>query len=291
MSTDAEVYNIVNSLSSHPILLFIHVSGVTLLIIDWLFTLDIELVNAWGGVWNKGRTLYFLTRYSAFFDAPIMLYYNMAVSVPPLLCARLYLVASTLSIFGIVVAELIMTIRVWALWGRRRDIGIVLITAAFVNGMAAIVIYSIRQSSQYVVMGHLSSAIPGCFPIAMTDFTTAWPFVPLATHQTIVFLLTAVKGIQHYRNRVYGSSLIDTFYRDGITYYALLFALSIANIAATPQFHTAAPSFLTSLQRTAHSILSARMLLHLRQGFQQPNSREDQARISIAIVLVGLGRK
>ncbi|KAF9465279.1 hypothetical protein BDZ94DRAFT_1307163 [Collybia nuda] len=245
-----DISNIVNDLGNHPISLYIHVSGVALLAVDWLFSLDVELAHAWNGLWNFGRVLFFITRYSPIMDIIINLVIifqkldadsflsSGAVCFSTLLftqSAKL-INLSAVSLFGIGVAEMIMTIRVWALWGRRKNIGILLLIVGICCAAVSLITFKLfAQPHRYVA----TSLIPGCFSVAMGS-TNSWSYIPLVIHQTFIFSLTAIKAIQH--------------------------SFSIANLAATiQQSDKTSPYFLTFLQRVIHSILSARMLLHLRQ--------------------------
>ncbi|KAF9465282.1 hypothetical protein BDZ94DRAFT_388538 [Collybia nuda] len=260
----SEAMDTVNKLAGHPILLYLHASGATLLVVDWLSTLDVEITYAWKGPWNMGRVLYFITRYFVLLGTLVWLYCNFTFSVAPSLCSRIYAACSGLLVFGFIVAEMIMTIRVFALWGRRRAVGILLITMSVIDITASIVTFTLFR----VQLHHFTIPnIPGCLSFAIgLGGSHTWPYVPLVVHQTLIFSLTILKGVEHYRKGVYGTSLINTFYRDGIVYYALLVAFSIGNLATT---HTQSDMitlyFLIFLQQVIHSILSSRMMLHLRQ--------------------------
>lgn len=99
-----------------------------------------------------------------------------------------------------------MTIRVWALWGRRRDVGILLLIMAIADSAATIAANALfaQPGCQYechacsrsptllmtlildIAMGGLSSIIPGCFPAAVS--TTSWDLIPVVVHQTRKYL-------------------------------------------------------------------------------------------------------
>ncbi|KAF9465253.1 hypothetical protein BDZ94DRAFT_385148 [Collybia nuda] len=263
-----DVNKAIGNLASQPITQFLKISSVTLMLIDWLFTLDLEIILAWHGAWNMGRALYFLTRYSAFLDVSLILYCSITYSVPLSLCSRLNIVNKTLGIIGVVVSELIMSIRVWALWGRDRGIKVILIVTSTICLIALISVYVTicGLDTQFIKI----DGIPGCLVIKTKGFSASWSYIPLIVYQMLTLSLTAIRGVQHYRMGIYGTSLINTFYRDGIIYYAFLMAFSLANLDVNNAqlsdidglyFYTT-----YSLQRVIHSILSARMLLHLRQG-------------------------
>lgn len=98
--------------------------------------------------------------------------------------------------------SVIMTIRVWALWGRRRDIGILLLTMVIVGIAVSCTTYTLLGSSRCkyecctyswrnvlmttlgldIMMGSFSLIIPGCFPVIVS--TVSWAFIPLCANQT-----------------------------------------------------------------------------------------------------------
>ncbi|KAF9465328.1 hypothetical protein BDZ94DRAFT_391898 [Collybia nuda] len=281
-----EVEDLVNAFSVYPFLLYIRLSPIPLLVVDWLFALDIEIAHAWNVPWNLGRALYFVTRYTALVGVVLLLYFRAVFTVSPQQCLQLSVVCSSILIFGILVAECIMSIRVWALWDRSKWVGIFLLTMAVINTVVCLTTYIlIGQADQYVVMDSLASIIPGCFP-SSTNVTEAWSFIPLIVHQTLIFVLTAIKCIQHYRSGIYGTSLTNTFYIDGMIYYALLVALSVTNLAVNiPRSNSKIFPFpvLHDMQFALHSILSSRMLLHLRQESDSLHHSNSLASLRFAV--------
>lgn len=52
--------------------------GITLLVIDYLHTLELEIELIWCKKWGLVKILFLCSRYSAFFDTPLVLYYSLA---------------------------------------------------------------------------------------------------------------------------------------------------------------------------------------------------------------------
>ncbi|KAF8873952.1 hypothetical protein BD779DRAFT_1568403 [Infundibulicybe gibba] len=86
-----------------------------LTIYDWFLTIDSELTFIWNPKWNLGTLLYFFTRYPTFIDTAVMLYSAAGYSIPPPVCNLAIAVSYWMFLFGIVVAEVIMMICVWAM--------------------------------------------------------------------------------------------------------------------------------------------------------------------------------
>jgi len=82
--------------------------------------------------------------------------------------------------------------------------------------------------------------------------------------ETVVLVLTCIRAIRHFRKG--SSGLITVIYRDGLLFYLCLFAFSAGNvivlILVPPQY----ANVITTPQRAMHSIVSARLLLNLREA-------------------------
>ncbi|KAF9465288.1 hypothetical protein BDZ94DRAFT_1254178 [Collybia nuda] len=158
-----------------------------------------------------------------------------------------------------------MAIRVWVLWEKRRDIGILLCLISIANTTVCIVTVFISVPPfTFPVIDGLISAPSACF--FGHDMTVIAPYIALIVQQTFIFVLTAIKGVQHYRTGVSGASLVNTLYNDGIIYYALAIVPSIAIItmASLENKQTyASPGI--DIQPVILSVLSSRLSLHLHQ--------------------------
>jgi len=127
-----------------------------------------------------------------------------------------------------------------------------------------------------------SQDVPGCYLIKQK---TIFPvFVFIMVFETLILALTLIKGIQHFRgtkstlvsvlyrdgirNYIYArtTTLVSVLYRDGIMNYIYLCVLSIVNVSVLLTVPHGYTTLLTAFQRAIHSILSARILLHLREA-------------------------
>jgi len=105
--------------------------------------------------------------------------------------------------------------------------------------------------------------VVGCHPTQGSDILFA-DFVLLMIHETTVMILTLWVGVRRLRHS--RSRLVTTLYKDGIFYFISLFLISAGNIvvlvAGPPEY----VDLLNTFQRVLHSILSTRILLHVRQA-------------------------
>jgi len=85
--------------------------------------------------------------------------------------------------------------------------------------------------------------------------------------QTVILLLTIYKVIKVARHS--RSRLIKALYRDGAFYYVYILLISIGNIIVPIAGPVNLVDLLGTFQRVMHSVLAARVLLHVREMLHQ----------------------
>jgi len=90
--------------------------------------------------------------------------------------------------------------------------------------------------------------------------------------ELVVVVLTLWKGFSHWReNR---SPLVKALFEDGLSYFLYLFAISLANAIVLIAAPIDYANLLLELQRVLHAMLTARVLLHIRNAmFYNANPR------------------
>ncbi|KAJ8461878.1 hypothetical protein ONZ45_g18137 [Pleurotus djamor] len=162
-----------------------------------------------------------------------------------------------------IIAEIIMVIRVWALWSRSRVIGIILFVASIVGAVVTAISFSRFDTHQsFLNVSEIAPQLSGCYPDPGNNAVFIG-YLMLMAFEAVVMVLLLIKGVQDFR-QVTLSGFLYTFYQDGIMYYALLLLISISNVVVLLSGPPEYANLLTTLQRTLHSLLSARVLLHLR---------------------------
>jgi len=86
--------------------------------------------------------------------------------------------------------------------------------------------------------------------------------------------LILVPAVWAYRSGG-NSGLIKAVYRDGVVYYLYLFVLSFVNVVVVKTHPTQYQHLLTSMERLLHSILTSRVLLHMRAGAGETTVESD----------------
>ncbi|THH27213.1 hypothetical protein EUX98_g6975 [Antrodiella citrinella] len=206
---------------------YLRFAATSVLVYDYLLTLDYEVNLMWPSRLSIIKLLYFYTRYSAFFDVGMIVYYQMKTDLSAVECKRIYMIASWLVVAGIIVAEVILMVRTWALWERGKRIGIFLVALS----TAAIVVASVIEGLYLKTLAFTSfpgSETPGCLLIGGNP-TIGVNFIIIILVETAVLILTVTAGVQRFRFARGSQGLASKLHHDGIMFYIFLFAISLAN--------------------------------------------------------------
>ncbi|CAL1700259.1 unnamed protein product [Somion occarium] len=246
-----------------------HVAAATLLVWDYLLTVDSEVTLMWPSPWSIMKVLFFWTRYLPVLDISLVLFHQLNPTISISTCQVTSKTASWFLLIGIIVSEMILVIRTWAIWGRSKAIGITLtVCAVLACGSVLYVEKSFLDSLRFFT--YPSRATAGCL-ITTQNSIVAVSFIVVIIFETFLLILTSIKGIQHYRlanNR----GLTSVLYRDGILFYVYLFCTSMANFIVILAVPRDLANILVNIQRVLHSCLSARVVLNLREASQQESS-------------------
>ncbi|KAK7682860.1 hypothetical protein QCA50_014246 [Cerrena zonata] len=242
------------------------VAAAALLVYDYLLTFNVEKSLIWPSRWNIMKVLFLLTRYLPFVDVTLVLFYQLKTNISVETCRATYFPAGWFIVLGIMVAEIILTIRTWAIWGRSKRIGIILGVSALVAIIPTLYIEKVFLDS-LVFSPYPSPATPGCLLTAGNPIIAA-SFVIVILFETLVLTLTLIKGVQHYRIAS-GRGFVSVLYRDGVVFYIYLFGISVVNLIVIVAAPRDLANLLAIFQRVMHSLLSARVLMNLREANQR----------------------
>ncbi|KAF7292765.1 hypothetical protein MIND_01175000 [Mycena indigotica] len=242
---------------------YMHVVDLTILLFDYGLTLDAEVSLIWDSRWTFSKALYLMSRYSPAFDVPILLYYSTVNNIPFKQCAQLQAASSWGTVFGIAVAEAILVLRTYALSGRKRGV-LVFFTTLWIIGISASIVLLALFERTVTYGPPPSSFIPGCYLVEGDVIYAGIPFIIVLINDTIIMAYTLWIGLKNYRHT--RNPLIVTLYRDGVTYYLILCAISALNVAIMLQAPSVTAQLFNTFLRVIHSILSTRILLHVREA-------------------------
>ncbi|KAF9262941.1 hypothetical protein L218DRAFT_866292 [Marasmius fiardii PR-910] len=158
--------------------------------------------------------------------------------------------------------------RVLAIWQRNRYVWFGLVAVNLSLSSVCVVSIAKVPAQQDVFGEDLHSTYGVCPPYFASSSAINTCFLVLVAYESVLLTLTLVKAIDMYRHLQVGTSgFIDIFFVDGLSYNGFILAGSTANIIV--RYKTAPTEYinlLTSLQPVFHSVLTSRMMLHLKQN-------------------------
>ncbi|EJD00614.1 uncharacterized protein FOMMEDRAFT_30591 [Fomitiporia mediterranea MF3/22] len=241
---------------------------------DYFLTLDEETFLIWPSRWGVPKVLFFLNRYFPFVDL-ILLLYDIREVQSEFSCGT-----GTVA-FGFVVAQVILTMRTWAIWGRQTWITI-LLTVLVLTALVADIFVLTRY------LGGVSDASLGPFQAAYTgcplQFANRFVFVDFAivmVTESAMLVLLIIKALEHFKHS--RSTLMVRMFKDGVIYFIFILCTSIANLVTILSAPVELHEFLIITQRILHSIFCSRVLLHIRgaytnNGFVSTTTADSQMR-------------
>ncbi|KAJ3981234.1 hypothetical protein F5890DRAFT_570546 [Lentinula detonsa] len=228
----------------------------TLLVYDYICTLDQEIELLSSSPFGLASIMFLVNRYLPFFDTFLSINMNFNSNISAEHCAIQTRAVSWLMLVGISHSELILMLRTYALWGRKRSILVLLILLTMGFLIPAIVLTKLEVVSEHFV------ALHGC-RITATRNIIFIAFCLLTAYETLLAVLTAIPACQHLPQT--RSPWVTKLYKDGIVFYLYLLVLSCANIVS----YRIAPAFgpwLEAPQRVILSVFCSRVLFLIFQG-------------------------
>ncbi|EDQ98732.1 uncharacterized protein LACBIDRAFT_296795 [Laccaria bicolor S238N-H82] len=250
-----------------------------LLVYDCSLTLGMEIEFVWSSPWGFVNMLYIVQRYLPFCDAIFLcLTHQLAVNIDPDSCRIVEMIRGWLMIFGFILSEVILTLRVWAVWKRDRHMGVFLISLITLTTVAEIYVMRIfLRDLQFSTKPY--PKFVGCF-LTSANHILYLDWVVFMIYDAIILVLMIIPGMASYR-RGGSVDLHHVIYRDGIIMYIYLFALSIVNVVVVRALYTeyfavissyvyvlplrAKCLIKSSVERVLHSLLTSRVVLHIRE--------------------------
>ncbi|KLO06093.1 hypothetical protein SCHPADRAFT_700447 [Schizopora paradoxa] len=242
---------------------------VTVKLYDTILCFGDEVKYIWTVRWSAGKVLYIMARYLAFVDLTLLLLYNLDPYLGPSQCKLMYETSAWFQVVGVLVAEILLIIRTYALYERNRYILAYLVCLEL--GLTIPSIIFIEES--FSLISYTQSPAPTILPcLPMTGDTRTWfAFMCICIFDFNVTVLTVYKGFHQWKNGMSKVPLVRTIYRDGGLYFICLFVVSLANVlllkneADSPYY-----ILLFGLQRVLHAVLTSRLIINVRKASENP---------------------
>ncbi|KAG7093322.1 hypothetical protein E1B28_007004 [Marasmius oreades] len=252
---------ITRTISQHRMVASFEVSAAVIAVYDTLLNLNLEWCFVWSSPWTVVKVMYLFQRYLPFVDS-LVLWIYFQFSTDPGFCTSITKAILWMGVGGVLVAEILMSLRVWAVWRRNKYIAATLGTL-YVGCFTLGCVY-FKKFTDGIVYDNPPVAIPnreGCYLTGgNTILYKAW--IMVVVYDTATFILMMIPVVKAYRTGG-RAGLIKVVYQDGIKYFAVMFLCSMTNIILI----LVNPSFVylfTSLERVLHSIIASRAILHIR---------------------------
>ncbi|KAF5347733.1 hypothetical protein D9756_010232 [Leucocoprinus leucothites] len=206
---------------------YVNLASLTVLTYDWALNLGLEISLVWQSRTSMIKFLYLITRYLAFGDVTLWVYEQVAEGLTADNCAVLFSALGWMFTTGFVVGELLLVMRTWAVWGRDRRLGFVIL--AYYIGMVVAIYVNMGLFIKSVgFIDNVYHGVPGCIVVkASNKLYIDW--VLLMVLDIAICALMIIKGCKSYVSGG-NSQLMKVVYGEGIMYYVYLVSLSMINV-------------------------------------------------------------
>ncbi|TDL21274.1 hypothetical protein BD410DRAFT_310979 [Rickenella mellea] len=250
------------------------IAAFSLVVWDYFVLLPDEIALVWPARWGLSKGLFIVNRYLAFVD-PIMLIYVLLFADDAQVCADTFRALGYIATVGIMVAQWILILRTYAVWGSKNDKRFFGLFSIYLCTLGIDYWACHRYLSGVHSNGAPAPGMTGC--TLFFENRLAWvSFVLIITVESTLISLLAYKAVQYFR--IGGSSLMTVIYHDGLLYFACILATSITNLVVVLVAPAELHPFLIVVQRVLHSVLCSRILLHIRAVYVVKG--EDSVRIT-----------
>lgn len=257
---------------------------------DIVLTFGEEIEFIWKAKWSLPKCLYIAARYYGLITLIVYIAVTLLSNPSETLCGAWQWFIGLGVIFFVAVVDLILLLRIDALYGRKKKVFIPLLILYIVEVALAtsVGIVVIKQTVQFSKPAYIP--ITGCYnkPPAhvvlyawIPSLVIAWIFYGLTVYRLFKelkiqswFTLTAASGGDH------AASMIHIFFRDGSIWFGLAFSVVLITVvfqAVGGVLVALGPQWLCA----TYSVLGSRLILNLRTA-SKPDANLDSTGLSYA---------
>ncbi|EJD06729.1 uncharacterized protein FOMMEDRAFT_165443 [Fomitiporia mediterranea MF3/22] len=243
------------------------VATLSLFIYDYFCTLDDEIRLVWKSRLSVVKCVFFVNRICAFTSAIIGVYLFLLNSNGEK-CVNVLTASSLINTSIFITGEIILFMRVYAIWGCRRPIAFFLFSFYLVGAVGGF--YASVRTTKTVTTAFMPELFKNGCLISFTSSGFWICYLVLLCHESVMLIMILFKTFT--LSRQITSTTVDMLIKDGIVYYLCVFALTIGNLLVLFLGPSQLRGFLIILQGILHSILCARLLLRLRGAYHSLTS-------------------
>lgn len=171
---------------------YVNVASAALFVTEYLQTFDLEVSLVWGREWTLVKALYAISRYIPFAYLPVALFVGLQDSPTVSRCTSSFATSSILIVTGMMVAEAIMFIRVYALSGHIKVLAAWLLLQFIAVHAAIYAIFALFVKG--IKFLPYPIGIPGCIPYRFDTTQLSIVFGIIVASETLIMLITAYIG-------------------------------------------------------------------------------------------------
>jgi len=256
------ISNIVTDLSRLQFSKFLNVAALAAFAFDYCLTFPLEVEHVWGTKWEVTRIVFTLSRYLPFLASSLACY-DVLVNNR---CGVLIVILDALYTACVILAESILILRTYALWGRNKKVLVFLLVlgGAFIAG-AEVTSLKIDLTLPGDFTSFYKFAPSAC--VYRSSRSTAFQYGFLAMYEIILQCMNSWRKFRTYRG--FQSRALNTLYCDGIIYMSWIILLSAVKLTVMVVAPVTFIPALDTAQVAIHSVLACRIFFNLRQCNKQ----------------------
>ncbi|KAJ7799888.1 FAD binding domain-containing protein [Mycena olivaceomarginata] len=250
-------------------------SAFTVLFIDFISTLDEEINFVWNRPWSIPSGLYLWNRYTTLlavtFSMPFMFReiesnHTYVFSDHSGICRSFIISQGLVSTLLFGTFDLLLTLRVWILYGKTRRMAYILFPTLVVEMISMITVLLIPETFLHEFV-HLGPVLPGCYfttPV-ITGPQFAFYAVPPLLVTFTMFILTIHKCLATLRqDKRADLAIINLFLRDAMVWLVVVFFFYGAEMIIWATARPTLTQVLVVPSLALFSLISSRILLETR---------------------------
>jgi len=238
------------------------IAAFTIAIYDYFLTLYSEVTLIWRAPISYTSALYFIVRYLPILSLCLDIPNRLLLGITPERCNWSFPLAIWLLSIGVLLAEVVLLIRTWAVWRQNRWLGIIL-AIFFLGFIAGVSVTSTKYSHSLKFATPPYKGFRGCFAVAASNVLEV-DFLMLIGMDFVLLSLMAISAFKTYRQ---GSrnEFMTAIHRDGILFYICLLTAAVVNVVIMGTLPTDLEQLVTPVCCALYSVLTCRIVLNIRR--------------------------
>ncbi|KAF8884841.1 hypothetical protein BD779DRAFT_1535906 [Infundibulicybe gibba] len=241
-------------------------AAATLIVYDYILTIQQEVTLVWQNPWNQTSFLYIWNRYYSLTTLAINLNYGFRIIDSDQTCYKYEMFQGFSGSVLVVTVDIILAFRVWILYEKSRKLLWLFVVVILVELIATTIlaIKSISMMTTYVHLGPYFRLV-GCWPTAgKVPHLFSFYYAPTIIVSFVMLLMTVYRCI--FWNNQIGVPIFNLFLRDGVFWFLAILLVLPPEIAFTahPLNSRALSAVMIMPTFAVYSLIGSRVLLNIK---------------------------